>query len=39
MEGFFYLVSRVWSMDPGYEDPAKCINFKLKVEEEFAEME
>ncbi|EEE56665.1 hypothetical protein OsJ_06086 [Oryza sativa Japonica Group] len=30
---------RVWSMDPGYEDPAKCISFKLKVEEEFAEME
>ena len=30
MEGFFELVSRIWSVDPGYEDPAKCISFKLK---------
>lgn len=30
MEGFSDLVSRVLSVDPGFDNPAKCISFKLK---------
>jgi hypothetical protein len=31
MDGFFDIVQVVWSLDPGFNDPAKCISFKLKV--------
>ena len=31
MEGFFDIVQHVWQIDPGFEDPAKCISFKMKV--------
>ena len=31
MDGFFDIVQAVWSLDPGFDDPAKCISFKLKV--------
>lgn len=31
MEGFFDIVQQVWSLDPGFEDPAKCVSFKLKL--------
>lgn len=31
MEEFFDIVQQVWQIDPGFEDPAKCISFKLKV--------
>lgn len=31
MEGFFDIVQQIWSLDPGFEDPAKCISFKLKL--------
>nr|AAX96619.1 retrotransposon protein, putative, LINE sub-class [Oryza sativa Japonica Group]ABA92975.1 retrotransposon protein, putative, LINE subclass [Oryza sativa Japonica Group] len=31
MEGFFDIVQQVSHTDPGFEDPAKCICFKLKV--------
>lgn len=27
---FFEKVASVWLIDPGFEDPAKCISFKLK---------
>lgn len=30
LEGFFEVVQSVWALDPGFEDPAKCISFKLK---------
>nr|CAD39801.2 OSJNBa0071G03.15 [Oryza sativa Japonica Group]CAD40206.2 OSJNBa0019J05.4 [Oryza sativa Japonica Group] len=30
-EGFFDVVQQVWLLDPGFDDPAKCISFKLKI--------
>lgn len=31
VEGFFDIVNSAWALDPDFEDPAKCISFKLKM--------
>lgn len=31
MDGFYDIVQMVWSFDPGFEDPAKCISFNMKL--------
>lgn len=29
--GSYEIVSMVWALDPGFDDPTKCISFKIKM--------
>lgn len=31
VEGFFDIVAQIWALDPGFDDTAKCISYKLKL--------